>query len=671
MGSNIRTKSLRFGLLLLLALSLLQQPALAMGSIKGYFSKDKLSSKDINYLKGVAKETWSCIDFMVNPNTQLPYDNIHKYEWTSVTNIGLYVASIAAAVDMGYLSKKTAEERLKVLLENYDQFQKWDGFTQSWNSVVSGKPSPNDPWTSTLDSGNLYAGMMVARAYFPKLKSLLTQILDEPKWASVYDPNNEKLLFGYNFRTRKLGGPLNDFGSDARLAYFLAMGKGVVPKNALEKLNRGLEERYGYQYYLPGWQGGGLFMQMISGLMVDERNTLMGQAAANFAYAQILHAKEKDYPVWGWSASESPSGGYLGMNAIEDDVVTPHASVLAIIYYPRHVVRNLKELEKMGARKPLLINGKERHFGFRDAINIKSGKVTDNYLMLDQCMLFLSLANYLNKGVIWKNFKKNPGIGDDYATVPDLRDRHIFKTLQARDLKKAVVGEVDALAKLPEPNVVVHPFKEKGMRETTAVYAVDGIKVDGDLEDWGQADPIVINRETNAEVENQNQEGNQQAIAYFMWDQTYLYFAARVYDRDLVFTQNPVDLWKDDAIELFIAPKQKDFEWGRKDCFQIGLSASGPEGKPEKWAWFQNGDPGDNVELASKLLDKDVEEEDKGYIIEAAIKWSFLGITPAVDQVIGVSPAIHFVDKNHQNEVKLNWCYLPDGKSLGKLKLVK
>jgi len=414
----------------------------------------RLPTVDQQYLRQLAQDTWNCIDYLVDKNSQIPYDNTQKGEYTSVTNIGLYVASIVAAVDMGFLDRKDARARLESLLENLGQFTQWNGFTQSWNNVHTGRPAMHDPWISTLDSGNYYAGLMVGRAYFPELSSKFSKLIDVADWSKLYNPQADKLRFGYNRIKDTYNGNLDDLGSDARLAYFIAVAKGKIPATSWLKLNREMEERYGMQYLQPGWQGGGLFMQFISGLFLDEADTFLGVSAANFAYAQILHARNKAYPVWGWSACAAPTGEYLGMGALKDEVVTPHASVLAIKYYPTLVLANLKALEDMGARKLF----RDKDYGFRDSINIRLKSPSDNYLVLDQCMLFLSLANFLDNDIVINNFKKDGIAKKGYKLIDDLKPINALATLRSRD------GNGIPHASIAEADVKVKPYIERFFR---------------------------------------------------------------------------------------------------------------------------------------------------------------------------------------------------------------
>jgi hypothetical protein len=387
---------------------------------KGRFSLD---SNQIKYLEDLARDTWICLDFLWEPSTGLPYDNIYKGEYTSVTNIGLGFAVTAGAYMMGYLDRSEAVQRLRHSVQSLNQMKRWHGFCQSWNSVKTLQPSKNDYWISTLDTGNMVGGMLIAKSIFPEIEGEIQQYLDQMDWSWLYDRENHQVYGGYITNEEKYAGPLTLLGGDPRFACFLAIAYGAANLDSWKKLDRNFEEKYGQKYLVPGWQGGGLFMQYISGLFMDEWASPLNRSAANFAYAQILHAQENQYPVWGWSASDSPKDGYLGWGHLKDEVVTPHASVLVIAHYPKQVLKNLKQLEEMGARAPYVLKGKSKHFGFRDAMDIKTKEVANNYLYLDQGMIFLTLVNYLRDNILRKAVESQPEISKTKSLLSDYRSK--------------------------------------------------------------------------------------------------------------------------------------------------------------------------------------------------------------------------------------------------------
>jgi hypothetical protein len=66
-----------------------------------------LSRPDKQYLRELARDTWRSIESLVEPTTGLPYDNAHRGEFTSVSNIGLYLTDIVAARDMNLIGEQT------------------------------------------------------------------------------------------------------------------------------------------------------------------------------------------------------------------------------------------------------------------------------------------------------------------------------------------------------------------------------------------------------------------------------------------------------------------------------------------------------------------------------------------------------------------------------------
>jgi len=382
----------------------------------GFVSTSKtVADGDRSYLETLARDTWQCLSGLAHADTGLPYDTSDRGDDTSVSNIGLYLSDIAAAERMGFIRHGTAVKRIRRTLESVKKLETDFGFQQSWNSVSKLKPGRNDTWISILDSGNLAAGLLTVGQAYPDFQDDCRQLVDAMQWKAFYSPERRSFCGGYNRATREFNQEWTVclLGADSRMASFLAVASQQVPLDHWSSLNREWEERHGARYLKPGWQGGGLFMQYISGIWLDEKGTIMGQSAANFAYAQIIHARRNDYPVWGWSASDSPEGKYLGWGKLQDNVVTPHASALAIGDYPQEVTANLRAFEALGAR--------DKRLGFLDAVDFRSGRKSQRFLFLDQSMLFLSLVNYLRDNAVKKWFEADPMIQRGRHLIKDYR----------------------------------------------------------------------------------------------------------------------------------------------------------------------------------------------------------------------------------------------------------
>ncbi|NUR89051.1 MAG: DUF3131 domain-containing protein [Nonomuraea sp.] len=196
------------------------------------------------------------------------------------------------------------------------------------------------------------------------------------------------------------------------------------------------EGTYGYRgmRYVPNW-GGSMFEELMPDLLVPETTWAPTSWARNhpvFVKAQIAHGlSEAGYGYWGFSPSNDPRGGYreygvdpLGMQAegytsdeertqtdpgyegcrpaqpepasFGDGVVTPHASFLALPYAPKQARDNLAKLKRdFDAYGP---------GGFYDAVAVRSGAVSKQYLALDQGMVMAALGNTLAGGNLHRYF---------------------------------------------------------------------------------------------------------------------------------------------------------------------------------------------------------------------------------------------------------------------------
>ena len=382
-----------------------------------------VSPQDIAYLRDIAKETWHCMDSMISPATGLPYDSNQARDITNTTNIGLYLAALSMAYKMGYLSETDAVARAQKVLDSLDRYENWHRLYSNWLDP-DGKSLKGKPGESNIsDYNKLPAGIVVVRQTFTSLTSRCTAFLDDIPWEKFHEAGSDKICYAFDVGQQRVFSPVYYFGGeDKLLGHFLMIASGKVPASSWERHNLVEEEREGVRYYQYGWQGGGLFMHFICNLFLDNRGTKVGHSAANFAWAQIVHAHRIGAPVWGWSACVAPSGDYLGMGRITDEVVTPHASALAINLFPREVIDNLRRLEALGLRKPCMVNGKPEQYGFRDGVNWVTGEVTDKYLFLDQGMLFLALVNFSEDGLLSKTFGGDPMVVRGKAAIPEYRD---------------------------------------------------------------------------------------------------------------------------------------------------------------------------------------------------------------------------------------------------------
>jgi Putative glucoamylase len=185
--------------------------------------------------------------------------------------------------------------------------------------------------------------------------------------------------------------------------------------------------------FIPTFAGG-----MFEGLMANEvvpetswGTRSFGLADVRIAQVQMKYEFEQLHqPVWGMSPSSTPddSGGYggfgvegllfpyfgfgadathpnLGLSQCHgcatEDVVTPHASFLALDVAPQQAYANIQALRR-------LYPGSYGVGGFFDAVNPTTGSVGHRYLVLDQSMIMAALDNALNDRAMQRHFARDP-----------------------------------------------------------------------------------------------------------------------------------------------------------------------------------------------------------------------------------------------------------------------
>ena len=129
--------------------------------------RNRLGREDAAYLRGVSRRTWRYFDDLVNAETNwLPPDNsqlalhIEVAQRTSPTNIGLWLASLLAVRDFGYITTDDLISRSSATLTTLLQMERYEGHLLNWYDTRTLAPlMPR--YVSTVDSGNLLASLWV------------------------------------------------------------------------------------------------------------------------------------------------------------------------------------------------------------------------------------------------------------------------------------------------------------------------------------------------------------------------------------------------------------------------------------------------------------------------------------------------------------------------------
>lgn len=123
---------------------------------------------DLRRLRLTGRRTWRFFEAFVTPaDNMLPPDNFQEgpdavAHRTSPTNIGLYLLSVAAARDAGWLGTAEAAERLDATLSTMGRMARFRGHFYNWYATEDLR-ALDPPYVSSVDSGNL-AGHLIALA---------------------------------------------------------------------------------------------------------------------------------------------------------------------------------------------------------------------------------------------------------------------------------------------------------------------------------------------------------------------------------------------------------------------------------------------------------------------------------------------------------------------------
>jgi cyclic beta-1,2-glucan synthetase len=123
---------------------------------------------ETKFLRELARRTWRYFDdFVGEAGSWLPPDNYQVSPRndiafrTSPTNIGLWMVSVVAARDFGYITTDQAVDRLSRSLESLRGLERYKGHLLNWYDLRTLRPL-EPRYVSTVDSGNLIASLWAA-----------------------------------------------------------------------------------------------------------------------------------------------------------------------------------------------------------------------------------------------------------------------------------------------------------------------------------------------------------------------------------------------------------------------------------------------------------------------------------------------------------------------------
>lgn len=400
----------------------------------------ELDDEEKEELRIFAKNTWNYFDTLMNEeNNYLPPDNFQEdppngvAHRTSPTNIGLGMLAILSAYDLDFISNEELIIKFEKLLNTLEKLQKWNGHLLNWYNTKTLKPLfPR--YISTVDNGNFLAYAITAREGIKEILideddkkedfiSRLDKIIKEMDFSILYDTKKNVFSIGYNLEEGRLTNSYYDLlASEARQTSFLAVAYHVAPVKHWFSLGRSLTKLNGHKG-LVSWTGTMFEYLMPLLVMKNYDKTLLNETYDFVIESQIEYAKKKNV-IWGISESafynfdinlnyqyKALGVPWLGLKRglIDDTVISPYSTMLALMVKPKEAYRNLKNMLDFN------MFGK---FGFYEAIDFTPGRLkfitggqnyaqVKSYMAHHQGMSLVSINNVINNFIMQERFHRD------------------------------------------------------------------------------------------------------------------------------------------------------------------------------------------------------------------------------------------------------------------------
>ena len=397
---------------------------------KPYRAKRGLSEKNRGILLGYLRDLYGFFsEHSGARNAYLVPDNISvsplesESRLCSPTNAGLYLLSLAAARDLGFIDTPQMTAKLKNALSTLEKLEKHNGHLLNWYDLSDLSPA-GKKYVSTVDSGNfcvclvcLVNALKGYRREDARIDALIAgfdRLVENTRFDFLFDRGKNLFYVGCDVESgRKDPHHYDLYMSEARTTSFLCVSRGLVPSGHWNALGRPLVKNKNH-VGAASWTGTA-FEYFMSALFLPVLPDSFESEALDFAY----HA-QKSF-CWGnqrvFGVSESGFFEFdnelnyqykaMGVPALrlkrenEDTlVISPYSSFLMLREAPDTVMKNLASLRRLG------MYGK---YGFYEALDCSHSRtggcaVVKSYMAHHLGMSLIAGANMLLDDIFVKRF---------------------------------------------------------------------------------------------------------------------------------------------------------------------------------------------------------------------------------------------------------------------------
>src|SRR5215204_5123584 len=275
--------------------------------------------------------------------------------------------------------------------------------------------------TKALEQSARASADMLSR--LSRLARRCDEIIEEMDFRFLFDVERKLFTIGYNVTASRADDSYFDLlASEARLASFVSIAKGDVPQQHWFRMGRTLTKVDGGRALI-SWTGT-MFEYLMPLLVIrNYEGTLLSETYQTIVDRQVEYGDERGVP---WGISEAAynvrdlhlnyqygpfgvPGLGLKRGLIEDLVVAPYATMLAVGINPVAAMDNLRRLQKEGAFGP---------YGFYEAIDYTAERLPEGqksvlirtFMAHHQGMSLVSLANILHEDLGARRFHSDPSV---------------------------------------------------------------------------------------------------------------------------------------------------------------------------------------------------------------------------------------------------------------------
>jgi len=640
-------------IILFLSLFLFLSP---VGALVSY--AQPASKNDAEFLEMVGRSAFQYFIHCTNTENGLVMDRASNwkapdfsYAPATIAGVGFGLSSLTVGAERGWIAKDKAEELTLVTLKYfYEKMENHKGFFYHFIDMKTGRRVWNCE-LSSVDTTLFLAGALQAGEYFnnAEIKKYADLLYRRVDWQWMLNGTGN-LCMGWRPEKGFIDCYWKDY-AESMLIYVMAIGSPTypIPSSCWNNINRPLGRYGNYQCILcPP-----LFTHQFSHIWIDFRDKrddyadyFQNSRQATLANRQFCIDSSRSFKTygpdcWGLTACIGPDGyhayGAAPGNASSDGTVAPEASGASIVFTPE---------ESISALRYIYNNHKEKmwgRYGFSDSFNLDRNWYAEDAYAINQGPMLLMIENFSSE-LIWKTFMKNINIKRGMA-LAKFRPSKNF-TFNMKNLK-------------PSDKKVFFPHERPRYQSLSIKNGIVPDQIGPDDAIWKNAESKRITLDAEDIQSGVNGQPGYHADVSMAHNDKFLFIRVGVFDNDLVSANPPEQMYKDDAVEIYLDPDNDKLKWGNEKDYQIVLS---PDKDLKTLRFSEMFQKGKNDKFLSTRFSK----TGGGYEFVLAIQRKKFGLD---NREAGFSIAFHNIDKKIASDCKLNWFFAEPGILLGLIEM--